>query len=283
MPRFPKLKLPENSFSVVIFHYGDLFWTEFTLNQIIDLENQLIKHIYIVNQDRNFEKLAHLNSLDSRLQLVMFPVAPKVDINDSLRGSFDHATSLNRFMKTQKIETTHLIILDNDCFPIKNNWLLEINNLLAKNDALIAEVPKRYYLTHPCLMVLPKEILPKLDFAEGMIELGFDTGRLIGLQCIKNKIRPYILLSDLECDGLIGISYLKRNFIHLVATSYQETRKVNRKTDKIRILVAREFKKNFFKKWKVKNFPKVKTKVFKFSRFNYILRFFLLVLLVKKN
>lgn len=104
------------------------------------------------------------------------------DEEEIARVGHDHATTLNRCMRLE-YATSHVILLDSDCFPIEPDWLDRIGSRLkAGYDAIVASESSSDGLSHPCFMVLPTAALRRLDFAEGFIEEGIDTGRRVGSQ-----------------------------------------------------------------------------------------------------
>jgi hypothetical protein len=164
-----------------------------------------------------------LEGISSKIKIINPPKWHSELVSDSQRASFDHGNSLNYALANTSFLGEYVLILDNDCFPMSQFWMKNIQSLLGAYSAIVAEAPKTYYLTHPCLMILPKKALGSLDFIEGMVKLGFDTGRLIGLQLCNVHIMTSIQLSVREYRGL-GITYMNRSFLHLVATSYNRWR-----------------------------------------------------------
>ncbi|MEO5759125.1 MAG: hypothetical protein ABIQ51_19920 [Mesorhizobium sp.] len=139
-----------------------------------------LRAIRIVDQDRNAETARKLAALPGHPEVLTFP-KDQVQID---RLGHDHAAALDR-CRQLKYATTHIILLDSDCFPIAADWLDRVTLLLGDHQAIVARDPLKHGLSHPCFMVLPTAVLPELNFSEGLLEVGIDTGRLIGLQLSK--------------------------------------------------------------------------------------------------
>lgn len=210
--------------SILVTHFGDTRWTRLLINRILETSSEEVLEIYILNQDRNDNSLIDLTSSSLKISIVNAPKWALSNVSSSLGASYDHGSSLNYAMSNLEFLGSYILILDNDCFPMNQNWINSIQSLLREHSAMLAEAPKTFYLTHPCFMLIPKYAIKNLDFLQGMIELGFDTGRLIGLQLSSMHIKPNVQLSTREYKG-IGWTYLNRNFLHLVATSYSQWRK----------------------------------------------------------
>jgi hypothetical protein len=126
----------------------------------------------------------------------------------------DHPSSIDEAIKSVKFETTHVIILDSDCFPISRSWLDELPEAAAAAD------PEKTGLTHPCFMVLPVPYLKHLSFSEGVAELGIDTGRLVGLQMSKQGLDFSILKAIKAFSGIKGTLYNSGTVFHFGSGSF---------------------------------------------------------------
>ncbi|MGX8011145.1 hypothetical protein ACVDG8_020365 [Mesorhizobium sp. ORM8.1] len=163
-----------NSFTLISAHFGDLFWIEQMAAHVASMSRPgSIEAMRIVDQDRRPEVARRLAALPGHPEVLSFP---EDGAQIALLGH-DHPAALNRCMQLD-YATTHVIVLDSDCFPITADWIDRIDTILADHDAIVARDSSKYGLSHPCFMVLPVPLLSKLNFSEA----GADTGRLIGLQ-----------------------------------------------------------------------------------------------------
>lgn len=167
-----------DSFTLISAHFGDTFWINHTIAQVGSTSS--IEKIRLVDQDRSAATARWLVSLPAHPEVVSFPE----DGEQIEQFGHDHAASLNKCMKLA-YDTDYTVLLDSDCFPVTEDWVERIQYFLADHDAIVARDPVKYGLSHPCFMVLPVSALARLDFGEGLIEAGIDTGRLIGLQLCK--------------------------------------------------------------------------------------------------
>jgi hypothetical protein len=126
----------------------------------------------VVVVDQNRRDRAALESLPRVTQVVEF----EPDAGCTALLGHDHPVALNRVMRGTEFTSSHVLLLDSDCFPVDRTWLDRLD------DITLATVSRRDALTHPCFMAFPAPLAPFLDFFEGVNGAGFDTGRLIGLQ-----------------------------------------------------------------------------------------------------
>lgn len=170
-----------NSFTLVSAHFGDLFWIEQMAARVGSMSRpDSIEAIRIVDQDRSADTARRLAALPGSPQVLSFP---EDSVQIDLLGH-DHAATLDRCMRLD-YATSHVIVLDSDCFPIMADWIDRLDSLLGDHDAIVARDPAKHGLSHPCFMVLPVAALPRLHFSEGLVEAGIDTGRLVGFQLCK--------------------------------------------------------------------------------------------------
>lgn len=163
-------QIAKRSYTVVTCHYGDPFWIEHMTTQVDSFSDDRVREVVVVDQDRGSR--GSLGDLARVSRVVTFPV----DEEEVRLLGHDHPASLNRVFRESSFQTTHVIILDSDCFPTRAGWLDQLA------DVTLARDPAKHGLSHPCLMVLPVEACVEIDFAEGLLDVGMDTGRLVGLQ-----------------------------------------------------------------------------------------------------
>jgi hypothetical protein len=116
-----------------------------------------------------------------------------------------------------EFQTSHVIILDSDCFPISSDWLDRLPEVAVAAD------PSKSGLTHPCFMVLPVSYLPLLSFSEGVDELGIDTGRLVGLQMSKGGLGFSVLPATKAFSGVKGFFYNSNTIFHFGSGSFSHS------------------------------------------------------------
>lgn len=151
-------------------HFGDLFWVSHMLRQVDRLSDERVAGVVVVDQNRRDHDA--LQALPRVTRVVEFePAAGVLE-----RTAHDHHVSLNRALRTIEFTTSHVLVLDSDCYPVDPRWLDRLDNITLAASGEYAG------MTHPCLMAFPVSAIPFVDFAEGWSEFGVDTGRLVGLQ-----------------------------------------------------------------------------------------------------
>jgi len=196
------------SYTVVTCHFGSTFWIKKCLHQLDKFSDERLKEVVVVNQDR--VDLPELSDLPRVSQVVTFP------LNEDEVAVFghDHPSALNSAIHSLEFSTSHVIILDSDCFPTNSSWLDSLS------DVVLAADPEKTGLTHPCFMCLPVESLSGISFSEGVVGLGIDTGRLVGAQLLRHGYRPEILPAKRAFSGLKGHFYKGESIFHFGSGSF---------------------------------------------------------------
>ena len=145
----------------------------------IDLIKKLNKKdnyiIYLI--DNFYESSDDLNFNDQNI-FVIKGVSQNNSINSNFRGSYQHAESLNRFMKENKILTNYLLVLDPDFFILQNDWIKNITEFMETDNIDFFGSPwhpKWYtkYRDFPCVhclfMNMNKVKQESLDFIPNLI------------------------------------------------------------------------------------------------------------------
>jgi hypothetical protein len=212
-----------HSFTLISAHFGDLFWIEQMAAHVASMSRPgSIEAIRIVDQDRSTEIARRLAALPGHPEVLSFP---KDDAQIAVL-SHDHPAALNRCMQLD-YATSHVIVLDSDCFPISVDWIDRIDRLLADHDAIVARDSSKHGLSHPCFMVLPVTLLRKLDFGDGVLGAGFDTGRLIGLQLCRLGCRLGWDTRTQAFHGWRGQYYLNGALYHHTKASFVSSNQRN--------------------------------------------------------
>lgn len=199
------------TFTVITFHFGDIFWVKNLVNKIRMMDEKSIETIIIVDQSRNSQ--SELAQIPGVSEVITFEENQK----EIFKLGHDHPSALNGVVRLESITTTHVLIFDSDCFPVREDWFSKISEL---GDVVLAQDPVKWGLSHPCFMKLPTKILSSLDFAEGALEIGIDTGRLIGLQISKFGLSPDLLIPQPAFNGFQGDLYLERSILHVGSSSF---------------------------------------------------------------
>lgn len=238
----------EFNFTLVSAHFGDIFWIENLVKRVQPLRG--IREIVLVDQNRSSLSQRALRNLPGSPQVVSFPV----DEDQVSHLGHDHGAALNALMKL-RYNTGHLILLDSDCFPIQEDWLHNVSNILENHDAIVARDPYKHGLSHPCFMVLPIAALETVDFTEGLAEVGLDVGRLVGLQLHRSGHKVYW---DLPKRGPFnkkrGHLYLNGALYHHGSASFVSSSKA------ILYRQVNKDKEDFFRKKIAKNDFSIKIK-----------------------
>jgi hypothetical protein len=196
------------SITVVTFHFGDLFWVTHLVSQLHRYPDSRIAEIWIVDQSRNSAE--DLRGLPGVTRVLEFPPdAAQLD-----RLGHDHPSSLNHALR-ESFTTSHVLVLDSDCFPIQARWLEGIPPVCLAGD------PRSDGLTHPCFNLLPTEAAHQIDHQHGMEAVGLDTGRLIGLQLAELGWSPTIMkAAQTTFGGVRGSLYRDGTIYHHGSASF---------------------------------------------------------------
>ena len=195
------------TYTVVSCHYGDLFWIRHMLTQVQALSDGAVKGAVIVDQSRN--------SADAlrALPLVTEVLTFEPDLDQVAVEGHDHPAALDRALKHGTFSTSHIIVMDSDAFPLRQDWIKKLD------DISLALVPGKAKLTHPCLMVFPVRVKDYVDFSEGYLERrdsksAPDTGRRVGKQLRERGEEVTLLPHTPAFNGYRGSFYLDGSYYH---------------------------------------------------------------------
>ncbi len=198
------------TYTIITCHFGDIFWINHCLRQIDKFSDSRIEAVIVVDQSRAAADA--LMRLPRVTKVLSFPKdATQIEIL-----GHDHPAALNRALAELEIETSHIIILDSDCFPVNSGWLGKLRDLTVASD------PAMWGLSHPCLMAFPVRFQHTLDFAEGLREVGLDTGRLVALQIARTGTEVWFTRAKPAFDGYKGDLYLSGSIYHHGSASLVE-------------------------------------------------------------
>lgn len=169
--------------SIITAHFYDFSWIKLWARKIQDnLDENKIKEILIINQDRSVESRNMLQEICPRSRILEYPRNEE----QFLKRGHDHASVLNLAVK--EATGDYICIFDSDCHPFSAEWLPACEKLMETYDAVVAldkfrQIEYSTCLSHPCFMVIKRtSIKYPLSFDEGFPSRIYDTGRLIGQQ-----------------------------------------------------------------------------------------------------
>lgn len=183
--------MSRKSFTFISCVFGDNFWESLLLEKIQQSQATSIDEVILVDQNlpRNFSTQIQID----RVRRISF----EPDSDQLLHLGHDHASALNKAIRLP-FKSSHVVIMDSDCIPLSSEFFEKLQEI---EGPVLASDPSKFGLTHPCFMALPTSCLGSLDFSEGLLELGIDTGRLIGLQLSRGGFQPLILPSSVAPWG----------------------------------------------------------------------------------
>lgn len=195
------------SYTVVTCHYGDLFWVEHMLGQVLAHSGGAVKSAVIVDQSRTSE--VRLRDLPLVGEVLTFDP----DLEQIAVEGHDHPSALDRALQQGTFTTSHIIVMDTDAFPVDSHWIEKLDNIS------LALVPGSTSQTHPCLMVFPTDLRHQVSFSEDYLQRAGrkgapDTGRRVGKQLLALGENPTFLPHTPAFNGYRGSFYLDGSYYH---------------------------------------------------------------------
>jgi len=187
---------------LITAHFGDRDWITHTLGQVDQFSGHELQAVVVIDQSRS--AASYLRRLPRVTDIVTVPR----NIDQEILLGHDHATSLNAVVHGYSFATERVVVLDSDCFPLRQDWLG------SGSSVRMAQDPMKHGLTHPCFMDFPTAARSHLDFAEGLMEVGIDTGRLAGLQLARAGYSVDILDAKPAFRGFRGHFYDNSRIYH---------------------------------------------------------------------
>jgi hypothetical protein len=203
--------------SIITAHFFAFDWTELLIRQInTTTDPDDIREIIIINQDRTEESHRRLEKLDPKIRVVEYP---KSEPHFQATGH-DHSAVLNQAINEAKGE--YICLFDTDCHPIGSEWIMTIQSNITNYDAILALRPGSDRLTHPCFMVIRRDLvnLPLL-FDDKLFTDSMDTGSLIGNQLIAVGKNVLLLPAEQAFNRKWGCLYLQKMIYHHQNGSFQ--------------------------------------------------------------
>lgn len=172
-----------DNISIITTHFHDFSWIKLWTKKIQEnLDENKIKEILIINQDRSVESRNLLQQIYPRSKILEYPRNEE----QFIKRGHDHAAVLNLAVK--EATGNYICIFDSDCHPFSTDWLPACEKLLETYDAVVAldkyrQIEYSTRLSHPCFMIIKRSSIKiPLAFDEGFPLKIYDTGRLIGQQ-----------------------------------------------------------------------------------------------------
>lgn len=196
--------------SFITAHFYDFDWTTLLVKNITRFtDDQLVKEILIINQDRTVESREKLQALHPKVRVLEYPVS---ELHYKLQWH-DHAHVLN--LSLAEAVGDYVCIFDSDAHPINEKWIGLCEEIFRYYDAILALQPGRVMLTHPCFMFMKNTDLKNiLRFDEDLLEKGTDVGRKVGIQLINQGKKVYMAGSRDAFHGQWGHTYLDVIYHH---------------------------------------------------------------------
>ena len=188
-------KKSNSSYTLITAHFGDTAWISHTLGQVDRLSGHELQAVVVIDQSRSAA-----SSLQ-RLPRVTDVISLPRNVDQMRLLGHDHPASLNAVVHDYPFTTERIVIVDSDCFPLTEDWLV------TESPVRMAQDPMKHGLTHPCFMDFPTSARSHLDFSEGLMEVGIDTGRLAGLQLARAGYSVNMLLAQSAFRGFRGHFY----------------------------------------------------------------------------
>jgi len=198
------------TFTVVVCHFGGMFWIEqLTRRVAATVSEEVVPEILVVDQDRSPASTSALSVLPRVKRVVTYP---RNERHFAVLGH-DHPHVLNAAVR-EPFATTHVLIMDSDAMPVTAEWADVLRRELADTDCLLAADRSKWGLSHPCLMAIPVAACDFTDFAEGVDEVGIDTGRLVALQLVRKGWKVKLLSPSRGFSGRRGDVFLDGGIYH---------------------------------------------------------------------
>lgn len=177
------------------------------LTEVERLSQGRVKKAVIVDQSRSSH--AELAGLPLVSDVLTFePDTAQIAVE-----GHDHPAALDRAIAAIDFDTSHIIVMDSDAFPLRADWLDRVD------DISLALVPGSKKNTHPCLMVFPVRVKDTVSFSEDFLERATrkgapDTGRRVGAQLIGAGEAVTLVEHEPAFNGYRGSFYLDGAFYH---------------------------------------------------------------------
>ena len=122
-----------NELSIIsVLGPDDKSYIKKNISLIENLNKNSKKHIYLIDNFFDKDEKFALNDLNNVYLKKGVKQNKKIDPN--FRGSYQHAKSLNKFLRAHKINTKYLLILDPDFYIIDNDWINKVISFMNTNN-----------------------------------------------------------------------------------------------------------------------------------------------------
>lgn len=199
----------KKTFTVVTCHFGDLFWIRLFMSRLNEFTTGGVEQVVVVDQSRTSKEA--LESIPGVGQVLTFPE----DLSQVKLLGHDHPAALDAALRQVDFSTSHVLVMDSDCFPIASTWTSKLDA-----PAVVARDPAKWGLSHPCLMSIPTNLLNAVNFSEGLHEVQLDTGRLVGLQLARRGVEVAFTDAVAAFGKWRGHFYLDQSVYHHGSASF---------------------------------------------------------------
>lgn len=204
-----------DNISIITTHFHDFSWIKLWTKKIQEnLDENKIKEILIINQDRSVESRNLLQQIYPRSKILEYPRNEE----QFIKRGHDHAAVLNLAVK--EATGNYICIFDSDCHPFSTDWLPACEKLLETYDAVVAldkyrQIEYSTRLSHPCFMIIKRSSIKiPLAFDEGFPLKIYDTGRLIGQQLERIEKKIFYAEPKIAFNHNYGEIYLDSVYHH---------------------------------------------------------------------
>jgi hypothetical protein len=206
------MSIQQFSITAISFHYGDRYWIDQLIQGLNLQQNESIKKIIIVDNSIEQDFFPRESNI---------PVEIKRFTNPFLANK-QHAYSINFILQNTIFETERILLLDSDIVFIDSSFFSNHLNDLSSYDAVLALQEGSRCLSHPCFNLIKTSFIKNIDFSQGMHEMNFDTGRLVGLQLSQVSNNILTLHPSKWFKNSFGYSYLENSFVHITSASVRQ-------------------------------------------------------------
>jgi hypothetical protein len=238
----------------VTAHFGDPMWIKHCLSQIDQFSGDEVFGVVVIDQSKKSRKLLE------NLPRVTDVFLTDNNIEQMTALGHDHPSALDQCLRKYSFRTDRIVILDSDCFPIAPNWL-DSRGLVR-----LAADPQKSGLSHPCFMDFPAELRHEINFSDGCITPGIDTGRLVAYQLTRSGHAVELLEPRVMWRGVRGHLYSESIYHHGSGsfTGHRDKRLAQQSNGRIDKILSKKVLRNNFSisplrvfSWKIRTFLKI--------------------------
>ena len=242
---------------VIYCNFGDNYWVKKNFSSLRQLD--YFKHFTIIDQN------SLPNSNSPTLTLTDFDDCDFVEIFENpespyQHASYQHADAVNKVLKKLKCSCERIWIIDTDLF-FSSSALDWLDDAMKTYEAIFMQDPVQPFFSHPCLCIINRKNIDKIDFFPTEFDLIdlygqkvrlIDTGRILAAKLAQEGVKVAIVRKNLErrFNSKIMKSthhpdfYLDGEIVHFRSMSFStkiEARQRFRIMDRVRYLYPRRY------------------------------------------